>query len=480
MAGSTSRLRLPLTFRLLAVLVLAALALSLVVAWRASEWTAASTRATLCQQTEARAAGLAAKATEHLERGDELRLALLSAAALDAGTPGGRALILDAEGVVRIDTGLAQGGRKLQVLSHGGPLSRTLDDDVYEAIAPCARAGVIFGEVRLQAQAGTPPLAFAWGLFGLVFLGCLSLVSVAVAVVHGWLTRVGEATSALRRMCQGEFIARPQRPAAGVVAHLQEAVGDVARTLEEGLRNVDKNIAELALALVDQVERRDQTPPGHGARTARYALVLAERLDLLPADREELSLAARLHDLGKVAVRPALLEKAGPLDDEERASFRQHPDRGASFLQGIPTLRRIALMVRHHHEKYGGGGYPDGLRGDRIPIGARILAIADAYDVLTSAKLDGPAMAWPDALDRMREDRGEHFDPWLFDLFEEEIRRAPIPEQPIRYVMISTAGVVPYKVADEQASREGEDEDQAAEFEELEVVPDGQDGEGVP
>jgi HD-GYP domain-containing protein (c-di-GMP phosphodiesterase class II) len=215
-----------------------------------------------------------------------------------------------------------------------------------------------------------------------------------------------------------------------------------------GVEGVRENVVQLGLALVDQVERRDQTPPGHCERAARYAVLLAERLSLPDPERRDLELAARLHDIGKVAIRPAVLDKKGPLTEEERATLRQHPDRGASFLAGVPQLQRVQQSIRHHHEKYDGTGYPDGLRGERIPLGARILAIADAYDVLTSRGISGTPLAWSQALERMRIDRGEHFDPWLFDQFVAAIQAAPIPEQPVRMVVISPQGVVPYKAAE--------------------------------
>jgi HD-GYP domain-containing protein (c-di-GMP phosphodiesterase class II) len=207
------------------------------------------------------------------------------------------------------------------------------------------------------------------------------------------------------------------------------------------------------------LEQRGHVPPGHGERAARYAGILAARLNLLPEDRRELELAARLHDVGKAGVRTSALGQRGVLTDDERASMREHPVRGARFLASVPSLARVAEAIRHHHEKYDGSGHPDGLRGDRIPLGARILAIADAYDLATSISPDGEPVPWPEALDRLREDRGTHFDPWLLDLFEAEIRSNPVPSRPLRPVMISTAGVMPYQATDDALRAFGVDGD---------------------
>jgi len=177
------------------------------------------------------------------------------------------------------------------------------------------------------------------------------------------------------------------------------------------------------------------------------------------------------------------MNKGGDLSEVERESLRQYPQRSAHLLAGLPGFRGVSRIVRHHHEKYDGSGYPEGLRGERIPVRSRILAIADAYDLLTSAGPHGCAMPWPEALDRMHEDRGEHFDPDLLDLFEEEIRKAPTPIKSDSRLLISSTGVVPYKRAEEPSAElalEESDPDSILDYgeEELELYRDSAEESG--
>src|SRR5690606_24559269 len=188
--------------------------------------------------------------------------------------------------------------------------------------------------------------------------------------------------------------------------------------------------------------------------------------------------AALLADLGKAGVRPAALVKAAGLDEVERDSLRQHPLRGASLVAALPDLEDVALAIRHQHEKWDGAGFPDGLRGERIPLASRILAIATNYDLMTAGSIYGRPVSWPDALDRLREDRGDHFDPQLVDAFERPVRRNPPRIGRDEHVAISTDGVVPYRAMHEDqggesaAIEEAVDEILAYSEAELEVVFD--------
>jgi len=478
-ASPRLRLRqLPLGYRLLALMLGAALVVAVLVTLEVGDRSARARASATQVRAEQCAAQLAARAAPHLAEDDDLRLALVATAARDVLGEEARVRIADIHGHLRFDSAVMDGLNETKTSEAMAPPPET------STFAwPCVVEGRSVGEVRLTLGTDAFAAGFPWGIFGLVFLTSLSLVCLAVAVCHHWLARVSEIADVVRQLAKGECPTVARVDAPGVLGELQGAVGEVAQVMQAGVDGVRESVVQLGLALIDQVERRDQTPPGHGERTARYAAVLAERLSMGDGDRRELELAARLHDLGKVAVRPAVLEKKGPLTEEERATLRQHPDRGASFLAGVPQLQRVAQTIRHHHEKYDGSGYPDGLRGERIPLESRILAIADAYDVLTSRGISGTALGWSQALERMRIDRGEHFDPWLFDLFAGAIQAAPVPEQPVRMLVISPQGVVPYKAAESTAlEREldaslDEDEILEAMSHELEVMGDDQDRE---
>lgn len=442
---------LPLTVQLSAALVAGGLLLAWIVALIGADLLSQehareqhSRELTLCQDLASRAAPL-------LDHSDDLRLAVLAASTADLGKC--RVLMVDKTGLVRLDTGLSLGGKRLQQESADGPVQRQIPGGFWEVIAPALSNRGNAGEVRIRYP--SPELfnaGFPWSLFGIAFLTSLSLAIMASWIGHQQVLRIRRATEQAYRLSRGEASVVVEAGAVGGLRELHHALEQLDAVTEKWQAEVEEGFLELAKQLLRSLEQRGCIPRGHGERTRRYAITLAERLGLDPASKRELAIAALLIDLGKVGVRPSALSKVGRLSEVERESLRQYPLRSAHLLAGLPGLRGAARIVRHHHEKYDGSGYPEGLRGERIPVRSRILAIADAYDLLTSMGPQGDAMSWPEALDRMHEDRGEHFDPDLLDLFEEEIRKAPTPTNRQSRVLISSAGVVPYKLAEEPSS----------------------------
>ena len=126
---------------------------------------------------------------------------------------------------------------------------------------------------------------------------------------------------------------------------------------------------------------------------------------------EELELAARFHDVGKVAVPETVLRKPGPLDSQEWQLMACHVEWGAELLRHLPECESIARIVRHHHERYDGGGYPDGLKGQQIPLASRIITVCDAYGAMVSDRPYRRALGHDHALDELRAGAGEQFDP---------------------------------------------------------------------
>lgn len=443
-----NRRGLPLAARLAAILTVASLLVALLVAFLAAE-NEGRDRIEQADQATARFAGdLAERMAPLLERGDLLRLSVLASTSRDLVR--GRVLVLDGTGKVCIDTAWVQGGRQLGLLALGGAFQRPVEREggaaLRETLVPVRHGGEPIGELRIQTEAPSRHAGFDLDLFATVFLCCLSLVALATIVGHHWLARVRRATHALIQMASGTVGHGLETDAPGELSELQSALRELDRGMQEGLSRVAEGFVAMALQVVDGLERRGLVPPGHGERTARYAELLAARLGLLPQDRRDLETACRLHDLGKAWVRPSILSKQGPLDDVERESLRQHPMRAAAYLETMPSLRRVALIVRHQHERHGGSGHPDGLRGDRIPLGARILAIAATYDLLTVCAVDERPLDSAAALARLADDRGEVFDPWLLELFGQELQKAP-PQPDDRPVMISPAGVVALRAA---------------------------------
>jgi HD-GYP domain-containing protein (c-di-GMP phosphodiesterase class II) len=177
--------------------------------------------------------------------------------------------------------------------------------------------------------------------------------------------------------------------------------------------------ADTVLRLSRAVEYRDDDTGAHTLRVARYSEELARAAEVDPGTCEQLLLASPLHDAGKVGIPDAILLKPGKLTSEERAVMQQHSQLGHDLLRDstFEALELAAEIALTHHEKVDGTGYPNGLRGDTIPLSGRIVAIADVYDALTQDRVYRPRFSVEKATEIMRADRGTHFDPVLLDLF---------------------------------------------------------------
>lgn len=165
-------------------------------------------------------------------------------------------------------------------------------------------------------------------------------------------------------------------------------------------------------ALGRAVDRRDGMTGGHCVRVADYSRLLGERiLGSQPQELQVLEYGALLHDIGKIAVPDAILRKAGPLTDDEWTIMRRHPCLGHEILYGIGFLSDALPIVLHHHERFDGNGYPEGLAGEAIPIGARIFSAADAFDAMTADRHYRRALSLDEAMSELRRNSGTQFDP---------------------------------------------------------------------
>src|SRR5258708_511948 len=176
----------------------------------------------------------------------------------------------------------------------------------------------------------------------------------------------------------------------------------------------------------ESIESKDQHTQGHCERVADLAGALAARAGLDEPSLFWFRIGALLHDVGKLIVPAEVLNKPGKLNDEEWALIRQHPAAGEKLLADVQFPWDVAPMVRGHHERWDGHGYPDGLTGERIPLPARILCIADVYDALTTQRSYKRAFTQIEAIEIMRREVGRQFDPALFARFEELVRRGTV------------------------------------------------------
>jgi putative two-component system response regulator len=170
-------------------------------------------------------------------------------------------------------------------------------------------------------------------------------------------------------------------------------------------------------ALANAVEAKDLVTEQHCERLAVVAASLCDRLSLGADEREAITYGALLHDVGKIGVPEALLSKPGPLTPDEWIVLRRHPEIGERICRPLGLAQTFAPIVRHHHERWDGSGYPDGLRWDAIPIGARIVALADAFDAMTHDRPYRPAFSSTHAVEELRRHSAGQFDPDLVEPF---------------------------------------------------------------
>lgn len=265
-------------------------------------------------------------------------------------------------------------------------------------------------------------------------LGVSSLPELAGAVIH----RVPDLTAGpvlAQPATHGHppltptarLVERSVRPTASSVAPFESSSApsstlDVERSLEsvqERYTALHETYLSTIEALATALELRGAEIEGHAQRVSLYTVAAARRLGVSAEELEQMRWGAVLHDVGMIAVPDAILLKAGQLHPGEWSLVRMHPEHGARLLQNVPGLGIATQIVRFHHERFDGAGYPLGLRGTAIPFGARIYAVADALDAITTERPYRPARTWEQARVELLQGRGSHFDPNVVNAFLE-------------------------------------------------------------
>jgi putative nucleotidyltransferase with HDIG domain len=198
---------------------------------------------------------------------------------------------------------------------------------------------------------------------------------------------------------------------------LEASIERRTRDLMRALRELEENYQTTLEALVLALDAREHETYAHSLRVRAYTLHLARLVSYPPALLPPLARAALLHDIGKIAVADSILLKPGKLTEEEWVQMRQHVLAGEQILNRIPFLRPSAPIVRHHHERYDGRGYPHGVAGEQIPLGARLFTLADTLDAMTSDRAYRKAVALSEVRAEVARQRGRQFDPQVADLF---------------------------------------------------------------
>ena len=195
-----------------------------------------------------------------------------------------------------------------------------------------------------------------------------------------------------------------------------------AQEIEAAYRELELAYDRTLAALMSALDARDRETEGHSSRVSKLAVCLGEEIGLPAAQLKALERGSLLHDIGKIGISDTILHKPGPLDEREWASMRLHPDIGARIVEGIPFLQETLPVIRYHQERWNGSGYPIGLKGGDIPILARVFAVVDAFDALTSNRPYRTKISTAEAVAYLREEAGSLFDPEIVTAFEKLVQ----------------------------------------------------------
>lgn len=266
--------------------------------------------------------------------------------------------------------------------------------------------------------------------YTLFWVGVAIIIALAGGIVlsRGVSRPVTELARAVKAIDQGDFSSRLPVHSSDELGQLSVAFNQMTTDLSALIEQHERLFVSSIHTLVASVEAKDVYTRGHSERVTSYALVLCDAMNLPKADREIAELAGLLHDVGKIGIPEVVLNKPDKLTNEEYHVIQTHPEVGSKIVHKIqhPDIDEVTALVRGHHEKWDGTGYPDGLKEEQIPLIARILAVVDAFDAMTSDRAYRKGMPEKRALSIMEECSGTQFDPAILSVFCEAARKNKI------------------------------------------------------
>jgi putative nucleotidyltransferase with HDIG domain len=265
---------------------------------------------------------------------------------------------------------------------------------------------------------------YEYEMFNLLVISAVIMLGFFWLIIHTWLIAPLRSIGALtHRIAEGDFSTRTALLPDDEIGRLGRSINSMAASLEALFDEQEKAYLQVMQSLAKALEVKDAYTARHSARVAKYSVMLGRRLGLSEDQLQLLRQGALMHDLGKIGIADAILNKPGLLDEAEYEVMRTHPVITAEIMRPLQRFKEFAEIAAWHHERWDGNGYPDGLKGEAIPLLARIVAIADAWDAMTGDRVYRAGMPAEKALSIMEAERDHgQWDPRLVDAFVELVR----------------------------------------------------------
>jgi HD-GYP domain-containing protein (c-di-GMP phosphodiesterase class II) len=284
----------------------------------------------------------------------------------------------------------------------------------------------------------------------------ISLVASALAILIGFffakkLTQpVQQLAEAAHRISSGDFSQRIEVRDRTELGDLGQSFNAMTDQVEHYIKDLQSSVAEnrelflgTVKSLAAAIDGKDPYTRGHSERVSRFSIAIAERLGLSDAEIEKIRISAVLHDVGKIGIDDVILKKPSALTDEEFEIMKKHPQKGFKIMSQIPAMKEFLPGMYMHHEMMNGKGYPQGLKGDEIPLMARIVSVADTFDAMTTDRPYQKALAFEDAVERIKSFVGTRYDEVVVAAFVAACEEGQIRPGSVRLKKRTQAGAVP-------------------------------------
>jgi HD-GYP domain-containing protein (c-di-GMP phosphodiesterase class II) len=295
-----------------------------------------------------------------------------------------------------------------------GTYARVPDDSGWGVIVQAEEDKAFYAAIQMRNR------------FTVIVLAVTLLAVVLGTVFAGQISRpIQELAQGALRLAGGDYASRVAIKSENEVGTLADAFNQMGDEIQKAFEEIKRQAAvnkELFMGsirmLANAIDEKDPYTRGHSERVAYYSMVTAKHLGMTPEEVEKVHLSGIIHDVGKIGIEDKILRKAAALTDEEYELMKQHPRKGEHILNAVPLLKEMAGAGLMHHENVDGSGYPDGLKGEQIPLLGRIVSVADAFDAMTTDRPYSKAMTFEAAIARLKFLAGKKFDPKCVEAFE--------------------------------------------------------------